>query len=245
MGILFVNPWLRLLEWIAMLQTLPRQKIRDIVIDRIKSYIVDEQLVPGDRLPTETALADRFGVSRLSLREATKTLEYLGILEAKTGVGLTVGQFDLKRMTDHLGFHPGLRSASPTQLIETRVVVETGALPYTVRRLRKDPTLYDALQQLVDRFRSTKELEEWIALDIEFHRALLDASGLVPLVAFGDLLQVFFQRFRESVKKAEWKSGIESHQFIIDALKKADLDAATKELREHIESHKTRMKERR
>lgn len=228
-----------------MLQTLPRQKIRDVVIDRIKNYIVDEQLVPGDRLPTETALADRFGVSRLSLREATKTLEYLGILEAKTGVGLTVGQFDLKRMTDHLGFHPGLRSAYPTQLIETRVVVETGALPYTVRRMRKDSSLYETLQQLVDRFRSTKELEEWIALDIEFHRALLDASGLVPLVAFGDLLQVFFQRFRESVKKAEWKSGIESHQFIIDALKEADLDAAAKELREHIESHKTRMKERR
>ena len=79
-----------------MLETLPRRKIRDVVADRLKSYIQSENLVPGDRLPTETELAEMFGVSRLSLREATKALEFLGILESRTGVGLTVGRIDLE-----------------------------------------------------------------------------------------------------------------------------------------------------
>ena len=80
-----------------------------------------------------------------------------------------------------------------------------------------------------------------VRLNIQFHRTLLEASGLAPLVAFGDLLHVFFQRFRESVKKAEWKAGAESHQRIVDNLAKGDVAAATAELRKHIESHKGRL----
>ena len=73
------------------LKALPRTKIRDQAAEQIKEMIAAEKLRPGDRLPNETELAESFGISRLSVREATKALEYLGIVEAKTGVGLTVG----------------------------------------------------------------------------------------------------------------------------------------------------------
>jgi len=81
-----------------MLEALPKRKIRDVVADHLTSYITSERLKPGDRLPTETALAEQLGVSRLSLREATKALEFLGIVSSKPGVGLTVGQVDLDRV---------------------------------------------------------------------------------------------------------------------------------------------------
>ena len=224
-----------------MLETLPRRKIRDVVADRLKSYIQSENLVPGDRLPTETELAAMFGVSRLSLREATKALEFLGILESRTGVGLTVGSIDLQRVTNHLGFHPALHQADPLQLIDTRVIIETGVLPHVMRRMAEDSSTYDRLRSVADRFRSARKLQTWIDLDIEFHRTLLESSGLAPLVAFGDLLHVFFQRFRESVKKAQWQAGAESHQRIIDALRDGDIATAADELRQHIESHKSRV----
>ena len=60
-------------------------------------------------------------------------------------------------------------------------------------------------------------------------------------MAFTDVLAVFFRRFRESVKKAEWQSGVESHQRIVDELAKGHVEAATAELRKHIESHKERL----
>lgn len=224
------------------MQTLRRPKIRDQASEQIKQYIVEHHLGPGDRLPTESQLAETFGISRPSVREATKALEFLGIVESKTGVGLTVGRLDLSRVTEHLGFHAGLLDADPLQLIESRVIVETGVLPRVAKQMAADPAIEPRLRQLVDQFRAARDLKTWIALDIQFHRSLLEASGLQPLVAFGDLLHVFFQRFRESVKRAEWKQGIESHQQIVDHLAAQRVDAAVAELRVHIESHQERIR---
>jgi GntR family transcriptional regulator, transcriptional repressor for pyruvate dehydrogenase complex len=86
------------------MQTLARPKC-DQVSEQIKQYIVEQNWLPGDRLPTENQLAETFGISRLSVREVTKSLEFLGIVESKTGVGLTVGRLDMGRLTKHLGFH--------------------------------------------------------------------------------------------------------------------------------------------
>ncbi len=224
-----------------MLRTLARRNIRDQAAQQIKEYILAQQLRPGDRLPTENQLAEQFGVSRLSVREATKALEFLGIIEAKPGVGLTVGQIDMTRVTEHLGFHPALQSVDPGQLIDTRVIIETGVIPHVIRRMAADRSIHDRLQSLVDQFRTARDLQTWIDLDIAFHRTLLEASDLAPIIAFGDLLHVFFQRFRESVRKAEWKAGIESHQHIVDLLNKGKARQAANELRTHIESHRQRL----
>jgi DNA-binding FadR family transcriptional regulator len=224
------------------MQTLRRPKIRDQAAEQIKQFIVAQKLAPGDRLPTETQLAATFGISRLSVREATKALEFLGIVESKTGVGLTVGEMNLERVTDHLAFHPSLHRVDPQQLIDSRVIIEIGVLPHVVRRMKSDPSILAKLQEIVDRFHLARDLKQKIQCDIEFHRTLLESSGLEPLVAFGDLLHVFFRQFRESVKKAEWKFSIDSHQQIVDLLGKGDLTAATNALREHIESHKERIR---
>ncbi len=224
-----------------MLEAVERAKLRDIVADRLKTYIVNEQLVPGDRLPTETELATRFGVSRLSLREATKSLEFLGIVSAKPGRGLTVGSVNMERVTEYLGFHPGLHDAPPLILIDTRVVLETGVLPYVSARMKQDPALYTKLNGINAELRHARTLQRWVELDIAFHHELISASGLSPLMAFSDVLAVFFQRFRESVKKAEWTNGVESHQKIIDALQAGNVSVAEKALRSHIESHRDRL----
>jgi DNA-binding GntR family transcriptional regulator len=107
--------------------------------------------------------------------------------------------------------------------------------------MQTDPGVYERLHALNDRLRSADRLADWIRHDIAFHHALLEESGLIPLVAFGDLLQIFFQRFRESVKRGEWKQGIESHQQMLDFLRQNDVPGACDELRRHIESHKHRM----
>ncbi len=221
-----------------MRETVERLKLRDMVAKRLKTYIATQNLKPGDRLPTESELAERFGVSRLSLREATKSLEFLGIVQAKPGRGLTVGSVNMERVTEYLGFHPALHDVAPHELIDTRVVIETGVAAYVVARMAQDPALYEDLNRINDELRRTQGLKRWVELDIAFHRGLIAASGLSPLLAFGDLLAVFFQRFRESVAQAEWPEGIASHQRIIDALRDGHVQPAIRELRCHIESHR-------
>lgn len=223
------------------MHTLRRPKVRDQAAEQIKQFILAEKLAPGDRLPTENQLAASFGISRLTVREATKALEFLGIVESKTGVGLTVGHIDMGRVTQHLGFHPSLLRADAQQLIDSRIVIETGVLSHVARRMSDDPCIEERLRKVALDFSTARDLTTLIDLDIEFHRSLLEASGLEPLVAFGDLLQVFFRRFRESVKKAERKQGVDGHQRIVDLLVAGKVEAAARELREHIESHKERM----
>ncbi len=224
-----------------LLDVVARPKIRDVVAARLKSYIASEGLKPGDRLPTENQLAARFGVNRLSLREATKALEFLGVVESKPGRGLTVGRLNLDRVTEYLQFHPALQDVPPLELIDTRVVVESGVLPHVMRRMRQDPGIYQSLNEINHGLRRARALKRWVELDIAFHRLLVESSGLSPLLTFSDLLAAFFQRFRESVKKAEWKDGMESHQRIIDALRAGRVGEARDELQRHIESHRERL----
>src|SRR6056297_1010969 len=211
------------------MQTIRRPKMRDQVSEQIKQYIIEKKLMPGDRLPTENQLAEAFGISRLSVREATKTLEFLGIVESKTGVGLTVGRLDLNRLTQHLGFHSGLLDADPQQLIDSRVILETGVLPHVVRRMEEDPSLGKEFQRIVEQFRTARSVKAAIAIDIQFHRALIEASGLQPIVAFNELLVVFFRRFYDAIKKVDVKVGIEHHQRLVDLQTAGPLEEATSE----------------
>ena len=128
----------------------------------------------------------------------------------------------------------------PDQLIETRIVIESGALPWLMRKMAQDDSVYKQLTELNDRLRRAGSLKEWIDLDILFHRQLVVLSGLEPLVAFNGLLEIFFRRFRESVENTEWLGGIECHQRIIDHLRDERLVEACDELRQHVEFHKTR-----
>jgi DNA-binding FadR family transcriptional regulator len=226
------------------MQVIGRKRLSDVVADRIRDHILANKLQTGDRLPTEHELAGQMGVSRLAVREATKSLQFLGLVEASPRRGLTVGQFDLERVTPFLRFHPAVREVTPAQLLDTRIVVETGGLPFVARRMESDPALYEQLSLIVAEFHKVKTISGWIELDLAFHRQLLEASGLAPLVAFNDLLQVFFLRFRESVKKAQWKQAIESHQEILDALRDGKLETACEAMRSHIESHRQRMEAR-
>ena len=216
--------------------------MRDQVSEQIKQYIIEGKLMPGDRLPTEHQLADTFGISRLSVREATKTLEFLGIVESKTGVGLSVGRINMERMTKHLGFHAGLLDADPQQLVDSRVIIETGVLPHVARRMADDPSIETHLRSLAEQFGTARDLKALIEIDIQFHRSLIEASGLQPLVAFGDLLALFFQRFRKAIEKSDFrKVGAENHLRLVDLLATGQVAAASDELRKQIEDNKKRL----
>src|SRR2546421_4807243 len=67
-----------------------RRAFEDIIV-QLEDAIMDGRLGPGDRLPPERELADVFGVSRTSLREALRALESIGVLEAKRGQGRASG----------------------------------------------------------------------------------------------------------------------------------------------------------
>jgi DNA-binding FadR family transcriptional regulator len=105
-----------------------------------------------------------------------------------------------------------------------------------MRRMTADQEVYNRIRAINDQMLACTSHELWIRYDIAFHKALLHESGLKTLVAFGDLLELFFHRFRENVEDPEWKSGIESHSRILEFLSKGKLFNAGEELSFHISS---------
>ena len=99
---------------------------------------------------------------------------------------------------------------------------------------KQDPALYDVLTACVERADIGGDIETWIEDDIAFHRALVETSGVTPLAAFCDLLQVFFRRFHDRTAVGDREAGKEQHRQIVEALRAEKLDKAVGLLRYHL-----------
>lgn len=218
----------------------PKLKKSEIVAAKLRDYIITKGLKPGDRLPTEGELAERFGVSRVSVREATKALGFLGILDAAPRRGLTVGKVSMKRLSRYLSFHFALADYPLDELIDTRIVIETGGLRNAAERMAADPSIYEALNEVNSKLRRAATKSEWLQGEVQFHCLLVSSSGVRALAAFNDLVQVFFRKLRAEFYQSRWKDGVKGHQEIIDALRDGDHLKATHLLTEHINVHRNR-----
>lgn len=219
---------------------IPRERLSDVVVTRIRDYIIEHTLGEGDRLPTEHEMAELFGVSRSSVREATKALGFLGIIASAPKRGLTVGHVDMKRVTEYLGFHFSLNNYPRDQLLKTRLVLEKGALAGIMERMALDPAVYARLAALNDALDGVTTSDAFIPGDVAFHRALLECSGIEPLVAFGDVLGIFFMRFKEKVVGARegWAGGVRMHRALLEALRNRDLAGAEHIMDEHLQLYR-------
>jgi DNA-binding FadR family transcriptional regulator len=203
--------------------------LKDEVTGKLKSFIASRKLRPGDRLPTEHELAERFGVSRLCVREAIRPLVHLGVLNTAPRRGLTVGNLDVDRLGDCLDFHALVESYPAVELARAREVMELGALPDMSAALRRDPQLYARLHAITEDPRLITDAKAYIEADIAFHRELMAATGIGPLVFFERLLTAFFRRFRDRAAgtTAEARTnGVRHHRQMLDLLRDGKLEQA-------------------
>ena len=213
-----------------------RKRLSEELTARLRKYIIDHGLKPGDPLPTENEMVERFGVSHTVVREATKALDFLGIIDAAPRRGMIVDEFSFDRVSEYFGFHFALCDYPKGQLLGSRTVIEVGTLPYTMKAMKRDPTLYPRLRTVAESGPDVDYADDrWIAYDIAFHRALVEASGLAPLASMCELLQAFFHKFR--VYMADFRRGKESHCQIVDTLHRQDLDAAVALLHSHMSTY--------
>jgi GntR family transcriptional regulator, transcriptional repressor for pyruvate dehydrogenase complex len=212
-----------------------RKRLSEELTGQLRKYIIDHGLKPGDPLPTENEMVERFGVSHTVVREATKALDFLGIIAVAPRRGMVLDEFSFDRVGEYFGFHFALCDYPKDKLLGSRAVIEMGTLPYTMKAMKKDHGLYTRLRTLAE---SGPDVElandQWIEHDIAFHRALVEASGLAPLASVCDLLQAFFHKFRTSMNV---RLGKEGHCQIVEALHREDLDAAVSLLRHHLRGY--------
>ena len=213
---------------------LGRKRLGEDLTTEIRKYIVDKGLKPGDSLLTEQQMVERFGVSRPVVREATKALDFMGIIHSAPRRGMILDEFNFDRVSEYFGFHFALSNYPKEELLKSRIALETGALHYTMKAMRKKPELFDYLMEQVEMADTGKDAEAWIKHDIAFHRALVEVSDIGPLGAFCDLIQVFFKEFYNRTAVGHFDEGKEQHKKIVQSLRDGNVEEAIRILRYHL-----------
>ncbi|GAB3707231.1 FadR/GntR family transcriptional regulator [Mariniluteicoccus flavus] len=161
--------------------------------DRIKAYMLEKRLRPGDPIPTESELREQLGVSRSSVREAVRTLAALDIVEVRHGHGTFVGNLSLAPLVDGLSFRgilsPGDDHSALREVVEVRSALDLGLAESICGAMTG--TTNDDLRELVTRMVELSDNgEDFTEVDRRFHAALLSR---VPNSLLGELVDALWE----------------------------------------------------
>src|SRR6201996_6414080 len=115
-------------------------RISEIIVDQIRLLMRQGQLKPGDRLPPERDLCERFGVSRVTVREALRMLESSGLVEIRVGArgGAFVTAPSSDRVGEGLADLLTLSVISAADVTEVRLILEIGIVPLVCERATEE-----------------------------------------------------------------------------------------------------------
>ncbi|MCP9208810.1 FadR/GntR family transcriptional regulator [Streptomyces cucumeris] len=212
--------------------------VTDEAIEKIKDMIVSGALRPGDRLPKESELAADLGLSRNSLREAVRALSLIRILDVRQGDGTYVTSLDPRLLLEALSFVVDFhRDDTVLEFLAVRRILEPAATALACTRIG-DAEL-DALTAELDALGPAPSVEELVACDLAFHRAIVQASGNSVLCALLDGLSGPTTRarvWRGLTHEDAVRRTLHEHRAILGALRDRDAEAAHSWATVHIAS---------
>lgn len=205
------------------------------MVEQLGIAIVAGEYPQGALIPLDPDLEEMFGVSRTVVREAKKTLVAKGLLKSKAKVGTRVqpatewSMFD----PDVLRWHTSVKDTSDfvTELSEIRQIFEPEAAALAARN--RDERDISQLRRHFDRLANAPTYEHFIAADMEFHRAILQASGNRFLRSLGDMVEATLLALIEHEVRAVPEKGgrgfadlAAEHNLILEAIERGDPEAA-------------------
>ena len=213
-------------------------RISSAIVDQIRELIGSGRLGAGDRLPSERELAEQFGVSRVTVRDALRSLEAVGLLRIK--VGANGGAFLRAPSSEDAGRGMSdmllMAELSPEDVAEARLVLELNTVMLAVRRA--EPEDIEALRSICERSAALVARGEYdVHLSWDFHERLAAAThNPAPEMihhAFRGSLSMARARAREPSSLAHRRT-VEEHTELVDALEARDVERARAVLAHHL-----------
>src|SRR5438876_6020181 len=139
-------------------------RVTDEAIERIRQIIMSGEWGPGARLPRESELAARLGISRNSLREAVRALSLLRVLEVRQGDGTYVTSLEPDLLLESTRFVAHLLAdKTVVELFEVRRLLEPATA--ALAAVRMDEAGHAALRRELDRMTAAGGVEDWVEAD--------------------------------------------------------------------------------
>ena len=229
---------------------LPRRRARTLaqeLVAALETRIREGNLPPGEKLPTEAAVMEAYGVSRTVVREAISRLQAAGLVTTRHGVGTFVAE-----RIEEPGFSIRAEQLGTLQeviaLLELRIGIETEAAAMAALR-RTDAQLQAMRHALDDLGMAIAHGEDAVAADFQFHlevaRATHNPHYIQLMGALGSQVIPRARLDEASVEERERRQAFlrrvnAEHENILDAIAAQDAEAARAAMRTHLSNSRER-----
>jgi DNA-binding FadR family transcriptional regulator len=214
-------------------------RVSHVIVEQIRLLINGGKLRPGDRLPSERELCTRFGVSRVTVREALRVLEAGGLVEIRVGAhgGAFVTTPTNERLGEGLADLLRLSPLTAAEVTEARMVFELGIVSMVVERATAEDIA--ALREICARQRAALKNGSYsMTLSAEFHTRV---AACTHNAAIEMLVQSFHGPLLMSLNEAKsiapsmGRRGNAEHQDFVEAVERGDAPAAMEIMGNHLQ----------
>lgn len=223
----------------------PRRRTHDALLKDIEADLRSGKIKVGDRLPGERTLAETYGISRASVREAIRVLDAMGILRSSVGSGPTSGAIVISDpsagLSSALRLHVATNRLPVADIVQTRILLETWAAQVGAARARGNEDLEQAAQLLHAMDNPAIDRATFHELDARFHVALSSLAGNTVVATMMESLSGSIVGYVKGAMDAmeAWPAVLSAlraqHHGIFDAVQAHDGERAAALLKEHIE----------
>lgn len=214
------------------------------VVNQIKEALICGDLKPGDKLPSENVLADKFSVSRTAVREAIKILTAIGAVEIKRGSGTFVVKNLPSYTLEPLAFTLILNQKTPQELLELREMLELGIIGIAMENATSEDIndmelAIESLQSKVD----VENVEELCQADLYFHYLFAQATHnpLIEKMArtiWDMFVPSIMRSLRQGRTKIKVKEAVGEHEMILKAVKEKNVAEGMEAIRASLRAWK-------
>lgn len=203
----------------------------------LTEMIRQKRLGPGDRLPTERQLAENFGLSRNTVREALRALETMRVLDVRRGDGIYVTSLEPSVLLQATTFAAQLlQDQSVIEMLEVRAILEASAAELAAVKISTEGL--QELERSLQDFGSEHWSDQWLDADRRFHALIAIASGNAVLASLLESLSASTLDARHLQGDTRPAHSVQSarlhHRRIYEAIARRDPKAAGFEAGAHV-----------
>jgi GntR family transcriptional repressor for pyruvate dehydrogenase complex len=210
-------------------------RIYEEIVRQIKTMIGEGRLKSGDQLPPERDLAEKFLVSRTSVREALRALESVGLIEIRPGEGTFVREISVDALVEPLALVLLSQRAMIEELFEARRLLEPAIAGLAAQRATKDEV--QEMERILEA--QAKEIgsgNTGLAQDAAFHAAIGTAAHNRAITRIVHAVMDLLAQSREEAISTPGRPtrSHEDHRRILAAIRAGDAQAAERAMLDHV-----------
>ena len=220
-------------------------RVSETITRRIRKAITDGRLSPGEKLPAEREMAGRLQTSRVSVREAYRSLAEAGLVSIRRGAegGAFIADFDPVPVSRNLTFLLRLGRTSHEELTEARALLEPSVARLAARRAG-----HEDLARLEELLRSEQAAPrgsgEARCIHLDFHRRVAECARNLPLAILTRAMADLAAEVAQDIVISSDLHGhiVSDHARIFEAIRRHDEDAAAESMLRHVHDVQARLR---